>query len=217
VTVESFNCVAKLGSRGLNLQAAAKVAGAWASGSASGTAKRALVRLVAGDVHFQQGARGDIQFEAAAAAVNQGAGGDHQAAFLFHDADGFARGAACGPDIFDYEDAFARLQFKTAAQGHLAGAVAFDEERADAERARDFISDENAAQRRRNDASDRMFLKKVGERAAQLFSVLRMFENQRALDVSGAVTSAGKFEVAGADRAYLFEKFYNFFAVHSVC
>jgi hypothetical protein len=62
-----------------------------------------------------------------------------------------------------------------------------------------------------------MFLKKVGERAAQLFSVLRMFENQRALDVSGAVTSAGKFEVAGADRAYLFEKFYNFFAVHSVC
>jgi hypothetical protein len=31
------------------------------------------------------------------------------------------------------------------------------------------------------------------------------------------VTSAGKFEVAGADGAYLFEKFYNFFAVHSVC
>jgi hypothetical protein len=62
-----------------------------------------------------------------------------------------------------------------------------------------------------------MFLKKVGERAAQLFSVLRMFENERTLDVSGAVTSAGKFEVAGADGAYLFEKFYNFFAVHSVC
>jgi hypothetical protein len=31
------------------------------------------------------------------------------------------------------------------------------------------------------------------------------------------VTSAGKLEVAGADGAYLFEKFYNFFAVHSVC
>jgi hypothetical protein len=62
-----------------------------------------------------------------------------------------------------------------------------------------------------------MFLEKVGERAAQLFSVLRMFEDERTLDVGGAVASAGKFEVAGADGAYLFEKFYNFFAVHSAC
>jgi hypothetical protein len=61
-----------------------------------------------------------------------------------------------------------------------------------------------------------MFLEKIGKRAAKLFGMLRMLENQGALDVSGAVASAGKLEVAGADGAYLFEQFYNFFAFHRV-
>jgi hypothetical protein len=39
-----------------------------------------------------------------------------------------------------------------------------------------------------------------------LFGVLRMFENQSALDVGAAMASAGKLEVAGADRAHLFEE-----------
>ena len=47
-----------------------------------------------------------------------------------------------------------------------------------------------------------------------MFGVLRVLENKRALDVSGAVASAGKLEMAGADGAYLFEEFYNFFAFH---
>jgi hypothetical protein len=42
------------------LRTRAEVAGAWASGQAAGTAERAIVRLVAGDVHFKQGARRDV-------------------------------------------------------------------------------------------------------------------------------------------------------------
>ena len=40
-----------------------------------------------------------------------------------------------------------------------------------------------------------------------MFGMLRMFENQGALDVSGAVASAGKLEMASADGPYLFEEF----------
>src|SRR5271154_2252656 len=96
-------------------------AGAGAGGHAAGVTLRAIVGLVAGDVHFEQGAGGDVEFEASAAAVDDGAGGYRQAAFLFDYADGFAGGAACGPDVFDDEDAFTGLQLEAAAQRHLAG------------------------------------------------------------------------------------------------
>src|SRR5271154_7109129 len=76
-------------------------AGAGAGGHAAGVALRTIVGLVAGDVHFEQGAGGDVQLEASAAAVNDGSCGDCQAAFLFYDADSFACGAAGGPDVFD--------------------------------------------------------------------------------------------------------------------
>src|SRR5271154_177675 len=83
------------------LRMGAREAGAGAGGHASGVALRAIVGLVAGDVHFEQGAGGDVELEASAAAVNNGSGGYGQAAFLFYYADGFARGAAGGPDVFD--------------------------------------------------------------------------------------------------------------------
>src|SRR5579864_2097641 len=120
-------------------------AGAWAGGHAAGAALGAFVGLVAGDVDFEEGPGGDVEFDGAAAAIDQGACGYRQAAFLFYDADGFARGAACGPDVLDYEDALAGRQLEAAAKGHLAGAVAFDEEGANAESARDFVSDDYAA------------------------------------------------------------------------
>jgi hypothetical protein len=88
----------------------------------------------------------------------------------------------------------------------LSGAVAFDEERADAECARYFVPSEDSAQSRRNDAGNGKVPEKVGEGTAQLFGMLGMFKDQRALDVGAAVASAGKLEVAGADGAYFFEE-----------
>src|SRR5271155_918509 len=91
------------------LRMGARKAGAGAGGHAAGVALRTIVGLVTGDVHFEQGAGGNVEFEASAAAVNDGSCGDCQAAFLFYDADSFARGAAGGPDVFDYQDTFAGL------------------------------------------------------------------------------------------------------------
>ena len=173
------------------LRLGAREAGAGAGGHSSGVALGAIVGLVAGDFQFEQGAGGDVELEASAAAINDGAGGDGQGAFLFYDADGFARGAAGGPHVFDDQDAFAGLQLEAATQSHLAGAITFDEKRADTEGARDFMADNYAAKRGRDDAGNRVILEEFGESAAELFGVLRMLQHERALDVGGAVASAG--------------------------
>jgi|SRR5271156_6170414 hypothetical protein len=157
-----------------NLRLGARKAGARARGRAAGVALRAIVGLEAGDFHFEQGAGGDVELEASAAAVNDGASGYGEAAFLFYDADGFARGAARGPDIFDHQDAFAGLQLEAATQRHLAGAIAFDENRADGERASYFVADDQAAESWRDDAGHGVIFEAFGEGAAELFGVLRM-------------------------------------------
>jgi hypothetical protein len=166
-------------------------AGAGASGHAAGAAEWAIIRLVAGNVQFEEGAGGDVEFEAAAAAVNDGSGGYREAAFLFDNADGFARRAAGGPNVFDHQNAFTGFQFESAAQSHLAGAVAFDEQRANAQSASYFVADDDAAECGRNDASDGVVLEAIRERLAQLIGALGMLEDESALDVGGAVASTG--------------------------
>src|ERR1700693_2337741 len=89
-------------SRNLKLQRVAEVAGTGACGQAAGATERTIVGLVAGDFHFEQRARRYVQFETAAAAVNQSAGSDNQTAFFLHHANGFARGTTGSPNIFDY-------------------------------------------------------------------------------------------------------------------
>src|ERR1700736_4565267 len=87
--------------------------GAGARGTSARAAERAIVGLVARDLQFEQGARRDIQIEAAPGAIDQGSGGNHEAAFLLDNADGLAGRAARGPNVFDHQDALARMQFET--------------------------------------------------------------------------------------------------------
>ena len=181
-------------------------AGAGAGGQAARAALGAFVGLVTGNGHFDDGARGDVEFEASAAAIDQCAGGNGEAAFLLDDANCFARGAAGSPNILDDEDTLARFQLEAATQRHLAGTVAFDEKSANAERTRDFVADDYAAERGRDNTCNRMIVENIAERFAERFGVLRELENERALDVGGAVASAGEFEMALADGAYLFEE-----------
>jgi hypothetical protein len=98
----------------------------------------------------------------------------------------------------------------------LAGAVALDEESANAESAGDFVSDDYAAEGGRDDASEFVIAENFGEGAAERVGVLRELQNERALDVGAAVTAAREFEVALANGAYLFEEFQDFVAFHEV-
>jgi hypothetical protein len=89
----------------------------------------------------------------------------------------------------------------------LAGAIAFDEESANAESAGDFVSDDYAAEGGRHYTSEFVIAENFGEGAAERIGVLRELEHERALDVCAAVTAAREFEVALADGAYLLEEF----------
>src|ERR1700678_1754573 len=93
--------------RTVELRLVARKTGAGSGGGIPGAALRTLVGFVAGDVELQQGARRDVQFEASSAAVNDRAGSDDEAAFLFYDADGFAGRTAGGPHILDDQSFFA--------------------------------------------------------------------------------------------------------------
>ena len=163
------------------------MAAAWARGAAASAALGAIVGFVAGDGQVEQGAGWDVELEATGAAIDYGARGYGQAAGLFDYADGFARGAARGPDVFDDEDTLTRNNFKAAAKGHLAGAIAFDEDGADAEGAGDFVADDYAAQRRRSD-TDRLEIGEfLGQGAAELLGIARMLEHQGTLNIGGAM------------------------------
>ncbi len=59
------------------------------------------------------------------------------------------------------------VKLEAAAQGHLAGAVAFDEESANAESAGDFVSDDYAAERGRDDTGEFVIAENFGEGAAE--------------------------------------------------
>jgi hypothetical protein len=191
-------------------------AGARARGHAAGAALGAFVWFITGDIQFDEGARRDIEFNSATAAIDQRSGSDREAAFLFDDTDRFARRAAGRPDVFDDEDALAGVQLEATTKRHLAGTVAFDEQCANAQSARDFVSDDDATQSGRYDARDGVIVKNPGQGAAEGFGMLRELQHQRALDVCGAVTAARKLEVALADGAYLLEQREDVVAFHFV-
>jgi hypothetical protein len=128
----------------ITLRMGAQVTGTGPNGAAAGSTKRAIVRFVAGDLHFQKSAGGNIQVESAAAAVNQRSGSNHEPSFLLHNANRFASRAAGGPNVLDDENPFSGAKLEAAAQGHLARFISFGEKRAYTESARDFVADQNA-------------------------------------------------------------------------
>lgn len=186
------------------------------SSNSTGVALRAVVRLVAGNCHLDQSARRNREFEAATAAVNQSPSRNDKTALLLDHTDCFACGAACGPNVFDHEHAFSRFNFETSTQRHLSGAIALDEKRTHAKGASNLITDDDAPERRGHDARDRKFTETLGKRMTELFGVLRVLENQGALNVCAAVSPARKLKMPGADRSDLFEKLENVVTLHSL-
>src|SRR6185295_4508187 len=76
-----------------------------------------------------------------------------------------------------------------------------DEDRADAERARDLVADDDAAERRREDHRRPQITGALRDRAAQRLGMLRMLQHQRALQIARAVQARGQPEVSVEQRA----------------
>src|SRR5271154_2314160 len=104
-------------------------AAAWFDGGAALEAQRTILWLVTRNRQIEQRLALNREFNLAAAAVDQGSGGDDAPSGFLDDLDGLQRGAAGGPDIFDDQDMLVGLDGKAPSQGHGAAGVAFCENR----------------------------------------------------------------------------------------
>jgi hypothetical protein len=181
---------------------------------AAGATKRTVIRLETGDLEFEERLRGDIQFQASAAAVNQGASGDHQAARLFDNADRLSCGAARRPDIFNDENSLAGPDLEAAAQDHLSGPVALRKKGSHSEGSCDLVTNQDSAERRRGNTIHGEIVKLGGQGATQVLSMLGILQNEGALNVSAAVPAAGKFEVTLPNRSNFVQELEQIFASH---
>ena len=143
----------------LELRRGAEKTAARAKGRGAGAAEGAVGGRETFDFKLDKGLGADGEFEAAVAAVDESTGGDNAAAFFFNDANCFVGGATGGPDVFDDEDVFARVDAEAAAEGKMAAGIAFDEEGAGlgavgagGKGAGDFVADDDSAESRGDDA-----------------------------------------------------------------
>ena len=91
---------------------------------------------------------GHVQALLAAAAIDHGAGANHDRPSRARHVHRLASGPARGHHVFDDQHFFTRLQGEAATQGQRA-VLAFGKDGADAKGAADFLADHDAAERRR--------------------------------------------------------------------
>src|SRR6185295_17879323 len=122
----------------------------------------------------------------AVAAIDDARGADDVAARRPRHLHRLARRSAGGDDVLDDQHAIGLADDEPAPQRERA-VLALDEDRADAERARDLVADDDAAERRREDHRRPQITGALRDRAAQRLGMLRMLQHQRALQIARAV------------------------------
>jgi hypothetical protein len=113
--------------------------------------------------------------------------------------------AASGHDILRHDEPFVRPDQETAPQDQTARFF-LDEDVAFAERAPNFLADDDSAERRRDDGVEFNAAQFVGQAAANLSRDVGVLEEQRALEKLPAVEAGAKHEMAVEKRAGLAEK-----------
>ena len=116
-----------------------------------------------------------------------------------------ARRAAGRDDVLDDEHAIGWRQREAAAQRQRA-VLTLGEHRADAERAPDFLADDDAAERRRQDDGRLQVRVRVRQRVAERVGELGILQHERALQVAVAVQPGRQPEVPFEQRAGLAEQ-----------
>ena len=126
-----------------------------------------------------------------------------------------ARRAAGRHDVLDDENPIGVRQ-REAAPEHQRAFLALREDCADAERAADFLSDDDAAERGRQHDGRAEVARPLGEGAAERLRVGRMLQHERALQVAGAVKPGRQAEVAFEQRARAAEQIEQLVSCHSI-
>ena len=148
-----------------------------------------------------QSRSGNAQVGTPTAAIDNRTGREYRGSKLFQDANHFTGAPTGSHNILHHGGAYARFDRKPAAQCHPARSVAFREYERCPQRARDFMADDQAAERGSDNQTDaargRQSLESRREPAAQFFSVRWMLQHQRRLQIFGAVQPAGQAKMSG--------------------
>lgn len=158
--------------------------------------------------------RRHLPIQTAAASVHQAAQRHNAAAGGFDHLGTLASGFARGPNIFHDEDALARLDLELPAQSHSPLRIPLDEQSGHAERAGNFVSQDQTSKSQRNDDVDFDPRELSGEGSPEGFSLLRMRENEGALHVGRAMAAGRKDEMAVANRPEPFKELLDLILVH---
>ena len=133
---------------------------------------------------------------------------------LAHEIDRLLDAAAFRHDVLRHEHAFAFMEGEAAAKHEIRFVVLFRENGLHAQRAADFLSDDDAADRGADDRLDRHVLEGFRQRRAELRRDQRVLQKQRRLEVAVAMQSAAEQKMTMQQRAGLFEVFDDFTLFH---
>jgi hypothetical protein len=145
-----------------------------------------------------------------AGAIDEARGGDHDPAVLFDDVDGLHESASAGDDVFDDDETFAGLDLETAAHDERAIVVFFGENVRLTQLARDFLSDNDAAEGGGDDGVAFDVAELRGESGADLLGDLGVTQEEGALEKLAAVQAGAEDEVSVEKRAGLAEEVEEF-------
>jgi hypothetical protein len=158
-------------------------------------AKRAILRLVSGDIERQQRDSSDSQIHPASASVYDRSCAPAIPPGSCHRFDRFAGRASRSHDVFDHEGALAGLDSETSAQCHYS-ILAFSKKRAAAQRACRFVSDYDPADSGRDHDTDLFIPEKGSDMLSDAFGVPGVLKHESALQISGRVQPGGEQEMA---------------------
>jgi hypothetical protein len=109
---------------------------------------------------------------------------------------GFLNPPAAGNHVFDYDESVGRGNFEAAPEHESAGIVFFSEDMGQLEGPGDFVSDDQAAESGRNDASSGDATEFFGEQCADFGCNIGVLEQERALEKLAAMQAGTEHKMA---------------------
>ena len=175
--------------------------------------RRQLVRGKRLDLERKQAGEGHAEFHRAVRAVHNRRDAGYVSAVRADDVNRLLHAAALGHNILDDEDFFAGRDFESAPQHQLA-ILFFRKNKPRAKLPRDFLADDQSAERGRDDGDGAERAGLVRQRAADFFDNGHLLEREGALKVLAAVQAAAEDEMAFEQRATVAENLEDFVLCH---
>jgi len=165
------------------------------NGRGFGEIRREIIGVKRFDVQFDEAEQGDVEVHFAVGAIHDHGDAEDVALVSANDVDGFLCAAAFGDDVLDDQNLFARGDFETAAKNEFPF-LFLDKDEAQAELARHFLANDEAAHGRGDDGGRAEGADFISEGVAELFDRGHVLEGKSALKELAAAKAAAKDEVA---------------------